>query len=64
MSAADFQLWSLRGIVLRLSAMTARCAGLGFESLPLGSRRRSGLLVCSLVGRCHGQRVAEEDLDA
>ena len=54
MSAADVQLWSRRGIVLRLSSMSVGRSGFRSSGVPLGSQRRSSPLVCSLVGRCQG----------
>ena len=57
---AEFQLWSLRGIMLRQSAMTARRTAPMLRSLLLGSQRRSSPLVRSLVGRCHGERGSQK----
>ena len=52
---AGCQLWSLRGMVLRLSSMMASRTGGMFRSVDLGSHRRRSPLVCSLVGRGHGE---------
>ena len=51
---AEFQPWSLRGMVLRWSSMMARRTAPALRSVLLGSHRLSRPLVCSLVGRCHG----------
>ena len=46
---------------LRLSSMTERRSCPMSRLVPLGSHRRSRALVCSLVGRCHGERGSQKN---
>ena len=46
---------------LRLSWINASCMGLRLRLVLLGSQRRSSPLVCSLLGRCHGDRAWQKN---
>ena len=46
---------------LRLSSMTESRSCAMSRLVPLGSHRRSSALVCSLVGRCHGERGSQKN---
>ena len=61
MCCAGFVLWSLRGMWLRPSWISASCTGLWLTLVPLGSHRRSSPLVCSLLGHCHGHLGSQKN---
>ncbi len=46
---------------LSLSSMTESRSCAMSRLVPLGSHRRSSALVCSLVGRCHGERGSQKN---
>ena len=46
---------------LSLSSVTERRSCAMSRLVPLGSHRRSSALVCSLVGRCHGERGSQKN---
>ena len=61
MSCAVAQWSSRRGMWLSLSSMTARRSCAVSRLVLWGSHRRSSALVCSLVGRCHGERGSQKN---